>query len=233
VDGCQFQAPSGATPNDHAPSSDGIDVDSDQNVTISHCSFSVGDDDIALKGSKGPFAMQDKDSPPVEHIRIQDCTFAAGGGIVTVGSEATLVRDVVVQRCKATGRLPIVRLKLRPDTPQDYEDIHCSDITLDGGGTFIEVAPWRQYFDLQGQPAPKSIVRDVTISNVHGTYGSLGQIGGNPGDTISDIVFSDVNVTLKSNTLRANGVQGLKFTNVIVNGAPVSAPASAPPPATP
>lgn len=233
VDGCSFLAPSGAVPNDHAPSSDGIDVDSDQNVTISHCSFSVGDDDIALKGSKGPFALQDKDSPPVEHIRIQDCTFAAGGGIVTVGSEATLVRDVVVQRCKATGRLPIVRLKLRPDTPQDYEDIHCSDITLDGGGTFIEVAPWRQYFDLQGQPAPKSTVRNVTISNVHGAYGSLGQITGNPGDTISDITLSDVNVTLRSAALRANGVQGLKFTNVIVNGAPVSTPAAAPPPATP
>ena len=44
--------------------------DSSQDVLIKGCFFSVGDDCIALKGSKGPFAMQDVDSPPVERVRI-------------------------------------------------------------------------------------------------------------------------------------------------------------------
>src|SRR5476651_79187 len=77
VDNCRFIAPHGQIP-DHAPSSDGIDVDSSQDITISNCFFSVGDDDIALKGSKGPFAMDDKDSPPDERITIKDCVFEAG-----------------------------------------------------------------------------------------------------------------------------------------------------------
>jgi hypothetical protein len=52
---------------------------------------------FALKGSKGPFAMDDHDRPPVEHIRVEKCTFLRSGGVVTCGHEATVVRDVVVK----------------------------------------------------------------------------------------------------------------------------------------
>ncbi len=69
-------------------------------MTVKGCSFSVGDDCVCLKGSKGPFAMQDKDSPPTEHIRVTNCTFKAGHGSVTLGSEATVIRE------RRRGRLP-------------------------------------------------------------------------------------------------------------------------------
>src|SRR5581483_9704782 len=61
-------------PDDYkrAPSSDGIDVDSCQDVTIKGCYFSVTDDSVCMKGSKGPDALNDKDSPPVEHVRVSD-----------------------------------------------------------------------------------------------------------------------------------------------------------------
>ncbi|MEO6392488.1 MAG: glycosyl hydrolase family 28 protein, partial [Pyrinomonadaceae bacterium] len=113
-----------------APSSDGIDIDSSQNVTVRGCTFRVDDDAVCLKGTKGPFAMNDRDSPPVEHIRVIDCIFERGHGVLTVGSEATIVRDVVVERIKVVGPIALVRLKLRPDTPQLYEDIHYRDSTL-------------------------------------------------------------------------------------------------------
>ena len=229
VDNCRFVAPHGRVPDDHAPSSDGIDVDSDQDVTISNCFFSVGDDDIALKGSKGPFALDDKDSPPVEHIRIQDCTFEAGGGVMTCGSEATIVRDVVIQRC--TTSVNVLQLKLRPDTPQQYENISISDITLKGNATIFKIAPWSQYFDLKGQAPPKSTVRNITISNVKGTGSSLGSITGHALTTFGDITLKDVNVTLKNTTMRVGNINTLKFENVVVNGAPMTAPAGTPLPA--
>src|SRR6185312_5908464 len=60
-------------PDDYkqAPSTDGIDLDSCRNVTVEGCYFSVTDDCIAAKGSKGPRAAEDRDSPPVEHIRVR------------------------------------------------------------------------------------------------------------------------------------------------------------------
>jgi polygalacturonase len=225
VNNCRFVAPDGKVPNDHAPSSDGIDVDSSQDITISNSFFSVGDDDIALKGSKGPFAMQDKDSPPVERIYIHDCIFEAGGGIMTCGSEATLVRDVKIERC--TTRKPVVmRLKLRPDTPQQYENISISDITLENGGAIFNIAPWSQYFDLKGQAPPTSIVRNIKISNIKGVGTTLGKIVGNPGaTTFGDISLSNVNITAKSTTFERDDFKGLVFENVVVNGTAIPTPA--------
>jgi polygalacturonase len=223
VENCSFTALSGTKPN-NAPSSDGIDVDCCQDITISKCFFSVGDDCIALKGTKGPFAMQDKDSPPVERIHILDCVFEAGGGIVTCGSEATIVRDVNVERC-ITRKPTVLRLKLRPDTPQQYENITLKDITMENGGVIFNIAPWSQYFDLKGQLPPKSIVRNITISNVKGTgNSSLGKIAGNPDTEFGEILLKNVDVQLKTPTLEVGDIKGLKFENVVVNGVPMATP---------
>lgn len=223
IEYCRFQAPSGPVPDDHAPSSDGIDVDSDQDVTIRHCFFSVGDDDIALKGSKGPFAMQDKNSPPVENIKILDCEFEAGGGIMTCGSEATLIRNVKVRRCITHGPT-VLRLKLRPDTPQQYENISIKNITLVNGGDLFRISPWTQYFDLKGQSPPKSTVRNIRISNVRGSGGSFGEISGHAQATISNIKLKSADIELKRPDLKVGKVQDLKFEKVVVNGKPMSAP---------
>jgi polygalacturonase len=86
-----------------APSTDCIDIDSCQDVTVRGCTISVDEDCIAINGSKGPLALEDKASPPVERIRISDSTFRLGHGVVTLGSEATKVRDVIVQRIRVIG----------------------------------------------------------------------------------------------------------------------------------
>lgn len=223
VGNCRFQAPSGAVPADHAPSSDGIDIDSSQDVTVHHCFFSVGDDDIALKGSKGPFALQDKDSPPVERIKIYDCVFEAGGGIVTCGSEATIVRDVEIKRCITRGPT-VLRLKLRPDTPQQYENISIEGITLENGGALFKISPWTQYFDLKGQEPPKAVVRNIKITGVRGSGGSFGEITGHAQTTISNVQLKDVDLQLKSTDFKLGNVQDLQFKNVNVNGKTMTAP---------
>ncbi len=224
VENCRFEALHGAKPN-NAPSSDGIDVDCSQDVTISKCFFSVGDDCIALKGTKGPFAMQDTASPPVERIHIKDCVFEAGGGIVTCGSEATIVKDVDIEHC-ITRKPTVLRLKLRPDTPQQYENIRLNDITMENGSVIFNISPWSQYFDLKGQQPPKSLVRNISITNIKGAASSLGKIVGNPDTEFGDIVLKNADVTLKSSDFELSNFKGLKFENVVVNGKPMATPAT-------
>ncbi|HEX8602899.1 MAG TPA: glycosyl hydrolase family 28 protein [Pseudoduganella sp.] len=222
VRGARFEVPDDYK---QAPSTDGIDLDSCQYVTIEDCHFSVTDDCIAAKGSKGPQALDDKDSPPVEHIRVRNCTFRRGHGLLTLGSEATLVRDVVVEHCRVEGRVANVAvLKLRADTPQHYEDIHFRDITLDAdGGSIIAVRPWTQYFDLKGAPPPKSIVRNISLVDIKGRSGSFGKIAPNPGQTeIGDILIKDVAVTLDKPVLDVSGADKLRLENVVVNGKPLA-----------
>lgn len=220
VENARFEVPQGVK----CPSTDGTDIDSCQDVTIRGCTYRVDDDCIALKGSKGPFALDDKDSPPVERIRVSGCTFERGGGVVTLGSEATVVRDVVVEDCRVAGSINLVCFKLRPDTPQQYENIHYRNITLESdGGAILRMWPWKQFFDLKGQPPPKSVVRNITLSNIRGRYGSFGDIHGTPGQTgISDITLQNVDVRLDNTRLRVEDVKNLKFQDVTVNGAPYS-----------
>ncbi|MEO5715578.1 MAG: glycosyl hydrolase family 28 protein [Luteolibacter sp.] len=210
------------------PSTDGIDVDSSQKVTIRKCVISVNDDNIALKGSKGPLADQDKDSPPVEDIVVEDCEFGDGNGMITCGSEATFIRNVTVRNCRITGGATLLTLKLRPDTPQLYENILIDGIKLTGGkGRILNVGPWMQFFDLKGHAPPSRTVRQVVIRNVSGQFLSLGTLYGNPSDTLRDITLENFDVRLASEQFELGDVKNLEMKNVRVNGGFYQAPASA------
>jgi alpha-L-rhamnosidase len=137
------------------------------------------------------------------------------------------VRDVVVENCKIDGPVTLVRLKLRPDTPQHYEDIHFRNITIDNpNATLFQVRKWAQYFDLQGQPEPKSIVRNITVSNVKGTIGSLGEISPNAQTEISDITVENVDVKVAKEAKLSVGdkVKNVTLKNVTANGQQFSLP---------
>ncbi|HET7346374.1 MAG TPA: glycosyl hydrolase family 28 protein [Acidobacteriaceae bacterium] len=209
-------------PDDYrqAPSTDGVDIDSSRNVTVDGCFFSVTDDCIACKGSRGPHAMEDKSSPPVERIRVRNCVYKRGGGVLTLGSEATIVRDVIVEDCRIIGHVRVTTLKLRPDTPQHYEDITFRNITSeDSAGAILSIQPWSQYANLQGAAPPQSVVRNVKLIGIKGPFASFGTIRPNPGQTeISNVLLKDFDVALQQDKLAASGVTDLKFEDVIVNG---------------
>lgn len=210
-------------PDDYkqAPSSDGIDLDSCRKVVIDGCTFSVTDDCIAAKGTKGPRALEDKSSPPVENIRVRNCHFRRGHHALACGSEATIVRDVLVENCRVTGDMILARLKLRPDTPQRYENIAFRNITLDSeGGSLVAVQPWSQYTDLRGAAPPQSVVRGLSFTGIKGRFGAFGVIQPNLGQTrISNVLFQDVDLRLAKEKLVTSEVRGLRFENVVVNGA--------------
>jgi alpha-L-rhamnosidase len=219
-----------AGPDLRGPSTDGIDIDSSQNVTVRQCYISTNDDNIALKGSKGPFADKDADSPPVENILVEDTEVGNGNGLITCGSEATIVRHVTVRNCVMTGHATMLTLKLRPDTPQHYEHITMDGIKLAGSGRLLNVAPWTQFFDLQGQPSPARLVNDVTIRNVTGHYRTLGVLGGNAGDVLRDITLENVDMQVTDENFKLGPVENLALKNVKVNGQPFVPPAVTPPP---
>lgn len=241
VEGITITAPHGDPPKivgadepwdevaiDRAPSSDGIDVDSCQNVTIRRCRISVGDDCIALKGTKGPLALEDASSPPVERVVIEDCDFDSGHGAITCGSEATIVRDVTLRNCRIGANVPLVRLKLRPDTPQLYEAILVDGVEATNAQAIFDVKPWTQFFDLQGHEPPRSIVREVTVRNVTGSFRSLGELRGNRGDLIEKVVLAEIDITADTPRLLVGEGQSLDCGSVRVNGeafSPTPAPA--------
>ncbi len=224
VEGVRITSPTAGNGNVLAPSTDGMDIDSSRNVTVRKCTISVNDDNIALKGSKGPLADRDTDSPPVENILIEDCEFGDGNGVVTCGSEATIVRNVTVRNCVVSGRTNLLTLKLRPDTPQHYSDITIDGIKISGTGRILNVAPWTQFFDLKGHLPPSRTVERIAIRNVTGSYRTLGSLTGNHGDTIRDFTLENITLTLADETLALGVVKDLVCKNVVVNGKPYVLP---------
>jgi polygalacturonase len=161
----------------------------------------VDDDNIGIKGNKGTSALDDKTVPPNEHIRISDCTFGLGNSALTLGSEATLVRDVVIENCKLTGTENVncvLKLKLRPDTEQHYENITARNITVDNpAAQMVSIQPWTQFFDLQGKPAPNQIATNITLENITGTLREFGVVNGPAKSTVANLTFKNINVTLQ------------------------------------
>jgi alpha-L-rhamnosidase len=211
----------------HSPSTDGIDVDSCQDVTIRGCYISVDDDNIALKGNKGTSAWDDKTIPPDEHIRISGCTFGMGNSALTLGSEATLVRDVVIEDCKlapaGTNVNCVLKLKLRTDTEQHYEDITARNITVDNThAQMVSIEGWSQYFDLKGKPAPSQLATNITLENISGNLQKFGVVNGPKKSTVTGLTFRNINLTLKVPDVSVQGVNNLVMDNVNIKMAPPS-----------
>ncbi|MCO6044102.1 glycosyl hydrolase family 28 protein [Aeoliella sp. ICT_H6.2] len=233
VEGLTITAPHGDPPKitdvaqpwdelsiDRAPSSDGIDIDSCRNVTIRKCTISVGDDCIALKGSKGPLAMRDESSPPVENVLVTNCNFLNGHGMLTCGSEATVIRNVTVRNSTVGNGVPVVRFKLRPDTPQLYENFVFENLKLDSAQALFDVKPWTQFFDLGEHEPPASVVQNVVLRNIQGTARSIGELRGNSGDMIRNIFVQDVDVRAQHDSFRHADIDNLAFSDFTVNGEP-------------
>ena len=217
IENCDIRSPYKPVP---APSTDGVDIDVCKKVTIRNCYISVNDDAVCIKGGKGPDAHQRSENGIVEDILVENCNFGESHGILTLGSECIHARNITVRNCKMDNNTPILRLKMRPDTYQLFEDILIENIT-GKCGTIISMAPWKQFFDMGGSTEkPFATVRNITFSNIKVECKKFGEMEGNPADTVSNIVFRDINAVAADATLKTN-YAGIKLEKVIVNGAPL------------
>ena len=201
-----------------APSSDAVDIDVCRDVLIKGCDISVNDDAVVFKGGKGPTADTDEGNGGNSNVIVEDCHFGFCHSAMTVGSESIHTRNVLMRRCTTDGARRLLWLKMRPDTPQNYEFIDVSDIT-GTAGVMLFIHPWTQFFDLKGgneyirSAAADISMRDInmqctrvfdvesaddqfslsrfTFENINVTAPEAGDIDGK----IADCVMTNVNIT--------------------------------------
>jgi alpha-L-rhamnosidase len=182
----------------------------------------VVDDNICLKGNKGTSALDDTNIPPVEHVRVSGCEFGMGNSALTFGSEATVVRDVVMEDCRLTGTNKnfVLKLKLRPDTEQHYENVIVRNIKVQNpNAELVSIAGWGQFLDLEGKPAPSQWVANVTLEKITGTLHDFGKVDGTKKSMVANITFKNINITLTNPEVVIRNVRDLKLINVKINGA--------------
>lgn len=204
-----------------APSSDAIDIDVCKNVLVKGCYMSVNDDAIALKGGKGPWADQDKvNNGSNLNIIIEDCVWGFCHSALTCGSESIHNRNILVRRCRVEHAQRLLWLKMRPDTPQNYEYIQLEDIT-GSAINFLFAQPWTQFFDLKDRKdVPYSYLSHVTMRNIQLDCDVLFAVKKDETQyKLSDFLFENLKITArKSGEICKDYIHNLQIRNVTVNG---------------
>ena len=150
-----------------APSSDGIDIDACKNVLIHDCYMHVNDDAVVLKGGKGTWADKDETNGPCSNIIIEDCTYGKVLGCLTLGSESLHDTNVILRRINVENAERVLWLKMRPDTPQHYENIRVENITGECD-SFLVIRPWTQFYNLEERKdMPLSQCNDIIIKDIY------------------------------------------------------------------
>ena len=201
-----------------APSSDAVDIDVCKNVHIARCSISVNDDAIALKGGKGPLADKDDNNGGNSNVIIEDCNFGFCHGVLTCGSESIHNRNIVVRRLQVDQAVRLLWLKMRPDTPQNYEYILVEDIT-GNASSFLYIKPWTQFFDLQGQTKmPLSYGSHVTLRNITLECNTFFDVNESDQYVLSDFTLENLHITAQKDDIPQGFIRNLKLKNITING---------------
>ncbi|WP_207513917.1 rhamnogalacturonidase [Longitalea luteola] len=211
-----------------APSTDAVDIDGCRNFLIKNCYMSVNDDAVALKGGKGPLADKDENNGSNQNVIIEDCTYGFCHGVLTLGSESIHNRNIILRRIKVQNAERLLWLKMRPDTPQDYEYVLVDGVEGSNIGNFLYIRPWTQFFDLKGEKASRnSYGRNITMRNIKLDCDNFFNVGvsedrGNVNAftyKLSNFSFENLQITAKKNlTIDTSVIANFTLRNVTVNG---------------
>lgn len=215
-----------------APSTDAIDLDVVKNILVKGCYMSVNDDAIAIKGGKGPYAdafrtkyegVDMSKFPEIqgdggnENIIIEDCEYGFCHGCLTLGSESVYNHNIILRRIKVDEANNLLWLKMRPDTPQQYEYVTVEDIE-GNGKNFILVAPWTQFRDLKGrETVPMSYSDHITMRNIRFDCNVFFNVTPQEDQYhLSNFTFENLDITAKKKDFHTEYVENFSVKNVNV-----------------
>ncbi len=230
-------------PRGHAPNGDGVDPSSSRNVLIEGCTFTTGDDCIAIKAGRDKDGM--RVNKPTENIVVRDCTGRKGHGGIVVGSEtAGSIRNVLATRCHFEGTDRMVRIKTQRGRGGIIENMWFRD--LSGRNIQREAVHLTMLYTGTRLPVQPVTVATPQIRNIHferiscsSGNGHAVELRGIPEMHISGITFDSLamttqggircldsdDVTFSRCTVRPSRgpvIEAQWSAGVSLNGAPVS-----------
>lgn len=201
------------------PSTDALDIDACEDMLVNSCWVNVNDDGVCIKGGKGTFVDKDPSNGPCRNIIVQNCYFKKAGGGVTFGSECYDASNIIIRNCLFNGTSNILLFKMRPDTPQRYENVlaeNCKGFTRYGIRTRI----WTQFYDKKDRKdMPRSKVNNVTMRNidVESTERFYSMEPSEKYD-LGSFVFENINAKDPEGQMDTSFLGSCRLKNVKVNG---------------
>jgi polygalacturonase len=185
-----------------APNTDGIDLDSCEDVLIENCRLSVGDDGIALKSGSGGDGI--RAARPCRRVQVRRCVVEQGHGGIVIGSEtAGGVYEVLAEDCLFRGTDRGIRIKTRRGRGGAIHDLEFRNINMENNlcpltiNMFYRcgVDPGDDCFSQDPWPlnAATPSVKNITISGIRaaGCRASAGFIAGLPESPVERLSLRD------------------------------------------
>ncbi|QKJ32565.1 glycoside hydrolase family 28 protein [Mucilaginibacter mali] len=197
-----------------AHNGDGLDPDSSDDSYIFNCSFSTGDDCIAIKSGKNPEGFTI--GKPTRNVRITDCDFIKGHGI-SIGSEMSGgVSDVLVQDCKAGALLNGMQIKGTKERGGYVKNVTVADCQLLKITIFTALN-----YNNDGAAAPEPptfanfTFRNIDLSKASVAKGPVMDLNGFKDDAhkLKDCSFTNI-ITPDNARIVIKDAERLNFTNV-------------------
>ncbi|MFI5698163.1 glycoside hydrolase family 28 protein [Kribbella sp. NPDC051586] len=156
----------GITIDSLGPNNDGCNPDSCKDVVITGCSFTTGDDCIAIKSGRDDDGR--RVARPSQNILIESCRFTAGHGALTIGSETSGgVHNVHARALHIAGPAVdhAIRIKTNSYRGGRIEHVTVEDTVVDAVTTSA-VLITTKHADPEQSGGHPPVVRDVSITNL-------------------------------------------------------------------
>ncbi|UAY51123.1 glycosyl hydrolase family 28 protein [Ferruginibacter albus] len=209
---------SNITINSHGPNNDGCDPECCKDVLIYNCSFSTGDDCIAVKSGRNNDGR--RVNVPCQYVVIQKCTMADGHGAVTLGSECSGgINNVFAEDCNmsSTNLGTILRFKTNSLRGGIIENIFMRNCTVGQitTGDILDVDMNYQEGDV-GTFTP--VIRNIELNNVTcAKSASVWNVDAYARSPLTDIKIINCNFSNAFTTGTLTNVSRLQVYNSFIN----------------
>jgi polygalacturonase len=200
------------------PNNDGCDPDACTDVLIENCTFSTGDDCIAIKSGRNRDGR--RVGVPTSNVVIQNCVMKDGHGGVSIGSEVSGgMKNIWIRNCQMSS--PHLQRALRIKTNSyrggDIENIWFTNIAI---GQVADAVVQVTFYYEEGPGGPfKPTVKNIFVSDVTCQKSQYGlDLQGYPDDPITGVYLKNCDFENASKGNNFQNVKDLKLANVRVNG---------------
>jgi polygalacturonase len=203
------------------PNADGCDPESCKDVLIEGCTFSTGDDCIAIKAGRNNDGR--RVNVPSENIIIRNCHMRDGHGGITVGSEISGgVRNVFAYDCRLDSpHLDIaIRFKNNALRGGNLENFYFKNIEV---GEVADAAITIDFNYEEGKNGPFTpVVRNVHVDGLRSKKSQRAlDLQGLDKAPIYSVKLENCTFQNVAKENIVKNVQGLTMRNVVINGKPI------------
>lgn len=201
---------------------DGIDVDSCQNVLIERCDISTGDDHVTILSGAGASGI--KAALPTRNVTVRDCVLGTGMGLSVGSSVSGGVSDVLYTRNRMKERPQDWGYGAHIKTRINYGGYIRNIAYIDNDFTFVTNMGFVIEANYQSggncNATSCTEISDIVWRNNTGSPNCPGTFGCNPARPCTNITLENINLTVRNTACGwgCTNVSSGTFVNVLPGG---------------